>query len=211
MARRPFLLQSNNPYHVTARCINRDWFSLDMHFVWRIMEDYLFLAAQGFQLKIHAFVLMRNHFHLLVSNPEGNLSVAMQYFMRETSRWLTRESGRVNQAWGGRFHRCEIQSYHYYLNAYKYVYRNPIHARAISRAEDYPFSTLNGLLGHSRLVIPIEQDLILFDGDLDGALKWINKTPRSEHYDAVRKAFRRRVFGFPSTHSRPHDLEVELL
>ncbi len=55
-----------SPYHITARCINKEWFRLSIPTVWSVMEDYLYLVATAFEIKVRAFVLMSNHFHLIV-------------------------------------------------------------------------------------------------------------------------------------------------
>src|SRR5687768_41216 len=97
MPRRPVICNAEFPYHVTARCHNREWFDLPLDLVWNVMEDFLFLSQKMYSLRIHQFVLMPNHFHLVVSTPEGNISRSMQYFLSETSRQISTLSGRINQ------------------------------------------------------------------------------------------------------------------
>ena len=128
MPRKKVPIVAGDPYHITARCINREWFDLPLPTVWSIMEDYLFLLSSTHNLNVHSFVLMANHFHLLVSAPQGNLSEALLYFMRESSKQITHFSGRINQTFGNRNHKTHIASYHHYLNTYKYVYQNPVQA-----------------------------------------------------------------------------------
>lgn len=179
MPRKKVLILANEPYHITARCLNKEWFSLPLETVWSIMEDFLFLLVAGFGVRIHSFILMSNHFHLLITAPNGNLSSAMLYFMRETSKEITRLSGRINQTYGSRNHKTRITNYHHFMNTYKYIYQNPIRAKLCTNAEDYPFSTLNGLCRGSKLTIPVDEDLLfnpLFD---EGLLTWLN-TPIEE-------------------------------
>src|ERR1700722_12532057 len=112
MPRNPVPFFPQNPYHISARCLNREWFQLPMNTVWSIMEDYLYLVAHVFDLRIHSFVLMSNHFHLLATAPRGNLSEVLLYFMRETSREITRRTYRINQTWGIRNHKTHIGNSH---------------------------------------------------------------------------------------------------
>lgn len=194
MARKSFQIDPLTPYHISSRCINRDWFSIQMGEVWKIMEDYLHFIHHAYKIDIHSFVLMSNHFHMLASSPNGNLSDAMAFFLRETSRYLTKESGRINRTWGGRYFRSRIGSNHYFLNVYKYVYRNPIEAGLCISAEEYPFSTLPGILGTSKIVIPLTEDTLLFDGSLEKNLSWINRTPHREHTEAIRRGLQKKEF-----------------
>lgn len=210
MARRIFKVSPNNPYHISGRCLNKEWFAVPMPEVWRILCDYLYFAHHAFDLKIHSFVLMSNHFHMLVSSPLGNISPAMQYFMKETSRALAIESKRINHIWGARFSRSEITSHHYFLNAYKYVYRNPVRSGMETRVEDYPYSTLNALVGEAKLTIPLVNDFTLFS-DIEGTLRWLNTPAPSEFNEAMSRALRRKVFQLPKLDSRSHPLENDLL
>lgn len=192
MPRKLIPINPTDPYHISARCLNREWFSLPLPTVWSVMEDYLFLTSGHFGLRLHSFVLMSNHFHLLVTAPNGNLSAALLYFMRESSKEISRLSGRINQTYGIRNHKTRIGCYHYFMNSYKYVYQNPIRAGICKRAEDYPFSTLNGLCGLRKFSIPLVEDTILFSPEFDeSALKWINAPPEPALQEEMRLALRR--------------------
>ena len=196
MPRKPFINSSENPYHITARTINKTWFEIPLNEIWSIMSDYLYLIEFSFNVKIYSFVLMNNHFHLLIKAPEGNISEAMNYFMRETSRIISRLAGRINQTYGSRFHRTLISNDFYFMHAYKYVYRNPITANICEQAESYPYSTLHGLLGFTKLSIPLNEDYILFP-HVEETLNWLNHAPTEESYQSVKKALRRTEFKLP--------------
>lgn len=210
MPRRHTVSQTEFPYHVGARSINREWFSLPMEVVWQIFCDQLYFVHHAYRVQILSFVLMSNHFHMIIRTPEGNLSDSMGWFMRETSRQLTRCGNRINQAYGGRYFRAVIDSPLYYLHAYKYIYLNPVRARLSDRAENYPYSTLSGLLGRRLLSIPIEQDETLF-GDVRGTLQWLNQIPSEENWDAVSHAMYKSKFQLRMKQQKPHPLENNML
>lgn len=211
MPRKIVPISPDHPYHISARCINRDWFAMPLKDVWAIMEDYLFFINHAFNVKILGFALMQNHFHPLAQFPNSNISEAMMYFMRETSRTITKDSHRINQTYGGRFFRSLIQSQHHYLNVYKYVLRNPVSAGVCQRVEDYPFSTLRGLIGFEPLHIPLEEDINLFL-DLDGTLDWLNETPDPLDIEAIKAALKRPIFCLKKgPKGKPHPLEMRLL
>lgn len=160
------------------------------------MEDYLFFLHHGFGFRIHGFVLMSNHFHLLISAPCGNLSEGLLYFMRETSKQITRKSGRINQTYGARNHKTLIGSYHYYLNTYKYLFQNPLRAGVCDRVEDYPFSSLSGVCGLQKARIPICDDLLI-DQTIDlNTLGWLNTRAAAEHERQMKLALSRPRFEF---------------
>jgi putative transposase len=183
-----------------------------MEQVWEIMSQQLYFIRIAYEVDILAFVLMSNHFHMLIRTPHANLSLAMARFMRETSRGITKAAHRINQTWGNRHFRCIIESNHYYLHSYKYIYRNPVTAGMCDRVEDYPFSTLSGLLGAQRLLIPVAEDLTLFS-DVEGTLQWLNRKPEEKHWETVRRALRKERFKLPkeANTNKAHGLEVDML
>lgn len=184
------------PVHITARCINKEWFKIPLEEVWTIMENYLYFIAHAYDFRILAFLLMPNHFHLLARSSET--SRAMEYFMRETSRSIGRVACRINQTYGRPYHPTEFVSNIHAINTYKYVYRNPVEARLCLKVEEYPYSTLHGLLGFRKLVIPIEEDVHLFSGDsLERVLEWLNASPSRQHKEIMRVALRKKVFEIP--------------
>ena len=193
MPRHLAVLQSDHPYNISARCINRDWFKLPMDQVWEIFNEELYMTNMLYDLKIHSFVLMGNHFHMIATTPKANISKCMSYFMKNSSFRLTRAGNRINQTFGGRHFKTMLIKANHYLNAYKYNYRNPVEAGVCRLAEEYQYSTLSGLLGITRLQIPVCDDVTLFS-DVEGTLRWLNQGVPSEKVEAVRYALKRPFF-----------------
>ncbi len=79
-----------------------------------------------------------------------------------------------------------------------------------TRVEDYPYSTLNALVGEAKLTIPLVNDFTLFS-DIEGTLRWLNTPAPSEFNEAMSRALRRKVFQLPKLDSRSHPLENDLL
>jgi putative transposase len=69
MPRKPIQRSNENYYYITARSNNREFFFLPTPNVWEIMSKRLAELQREFQIKIAAFVLINNHFHLLVLTP----------------------------------------------------------------------------------------------------------------------------------------------
>jgi len=193
MPRAPAILQSEYPYNISARCINREWFSIAMPLVWDIFSDELMRTSKEKNLLIHSFVLMSNHFHLIATTPDANISQCMQQFLQRTSRRLTREGNRINQTFAGRHFKCILDKQNYFLNAYKYNYLNPVMAGASKLVEDYPFSTLHALSKNRTLKFPLAEDST-FQADSKGTLEWLNCKPDERKLEAVRYGLKRQFF-----------------
>jgi putative transposase len=179
---------------------------------WSIMQNYLFFIHHAYRVQIMSFVLMDNHFHLLARFPNANASEAMKYFMRETSRQLSYLDETENHNYGSRFYRSEIRSYHYFLNAYKYVYQNPVRAGICNHPAEYKYSTLNGLIGRQLLLVPVQEDLTLFSS-IDSTLNWLSTPATTADVEAIQIALKKPVFEISTdrTTGRKHELETRAL
>ncbi len=194
MARYKTRQLSNFPYHITSRTPNRCPFPLTLIRVWEIMSEQLYWVQKKYGFDIISFVLMPNHFHLIARTVSTPLGKILNDLLRDTSKKINEESGRINQNWGGVAYRTEVTNMSYYFNVYRYVYQNPLRARLVSKAEDYPYSTLHGKLGRSYLLIPVIEDSTLFDGDLSNNLNWLNQNQSAQDIDWLRHGLRYKEF-----------------
>jgi putative transposase len=188
MSRKRLIRDSKLPYHVRARANNGEWFQLPLEEVWDVFDRYLKKIQDLFDVRIHAFVLMSNHFHLLMTTPRSNLDEAMEYFLRESSKTLNRSSGRENHLFGGPYKWTLIEKESYFYHAVKYVYLNPVKARLCARAEDYPFSSLNGL--------PRRYPTTNACFGPGPSIAAINQAYSEQENDCIRRALRRTTFRF---------------
>ena len=109
-------------------------------------DRQFFLQSLGslssrFLINIHTYVLMSNHYHLLIETTCPNLSRAFQWFGTVYSSYLNRSHGRCGHVFQGRFKAFLIQDMPYLVRASYYVHRNPLRARIVPRLADYPWSS----------------------------------------------------------------------
>jgi len=168
--------------------------------MWEIFSEQLEIVSERYEAMVIAFVLMSNHFHLLVRTPLANLDQIMNYLMRETSRHVGKRAGRINHVFGGRYKSTLIGDERYLYHAYRYVYQNPLAANLVSAAEDYPYSTLSTALGKGTLPFKLRDDLAIKWSPIPVALpkrvKWLNQKYNERERKLVGGALRRVVFSF---------------
>src|SRR5690606_22174225 len=135
MPRKPLLYIHEYPYHVTARSNNKEWFYIAKSLLWEIFISELNSHKEKFGIRIHAFVLMDNHYHLLLSTRgEFYLGEVMQSLQRSIARKINSEAQRINHVFGGAYKGCLINNPIYYAHVVKYIYRNPIKAGLVQWA-----------------------------------------------------------------------------
>ncbi len=197
MARSCLIRSAEFPYHVTGRVNNREVFPLSLDRMWEVFSSEIWLLGPLFGARVHAFVLMPNHFHLLISTPSVDLGVVMNGFMSNVTRRTNAWTGRSGHLFGGPYYRTLICSSLYYCHAVKYVYRNPVRAGLCDSVEEYPWSTISGLVGNTRLPFQLEHATPLIGYSLPSEcpgdwLPWLNRPFAREAEDLLRKAFRRK-------------------
>ena len=107
-------------------------------------RDFLDLLDQmndRFSIDIYAYVLMGNHYHLLLQTRYGNLSKAMQWLGTSYTRRFdirNRQSGHLFQ---GRFKSILVEDDSYFMNLSCYIHRNQIRAKMVKRLSDYKHSS----------------------------------------------------------------------
>ncbi|MFN8791600.1 MAG: transposase [Bdellovibrionales bacterium] len=181
------------PYHILARTNDRQPFPCALEHAWVSYENALMFYSRAFSTRILAFVMMKNHFHLLMSTPEGNLSDFMKHFMKRTSEDIRISRGIRNHLYGDRYYATLIDRQSYFQNVIRYVYQNPLRAEVCNSVLDYPYSTLKGFLGLERMRIPIFDDFHFFDG-LDQNLRWLDDISSPEDLEPIRYGLRQQVF-----------------
>lgn len=143
MPRKKLIYTPDYPYHVIARSNNKDNFYLPKEIMWSIFIQQLNHVVKKYRCMIHAFVLMDNHYHMLISTHEKyDLGVVMQALQRSVSRIVNSKSKRINHVFGGPYKASVIFYAHYYYNVYKYIYQNPLRIGLVKQVQEYPFSTL---------------------------------------------------------------------
>lgn len=147
MPRRPRIKLADIPQHLVQRGVNREpcfFAEEDYHCYLHWLQE----AAADWRCAIHAYVLMTNHVHLLVtpSAPEG-LAKLMQSVGRRYVQYINRYYRRTGTLWEGRFKSSAIQAEDYLLTCQRYIELNPVRAGMVNDPGEYRWSSYrhNGL------------------------------------------------------------------
>jgi REP-associated tyrosine transposase len=134
-------------HHVLQRGIDRRAIFRDEADFRRMLADLGGLLRAG-GLALHAYVLMPDHFHLLLTPADAAaLSRTMQALGRRYVRWFNQRHGRTGTLWEGRFRSTVIDPERYLLECMRYVELNPVRSALVADAATYPWSSLTHHLG----------------------------------------------------------------
>ena len=141
MARLPRLTLPGYPHHVIQRGNNRQAIFAKTADYQRLL-DLLDDNARQFEVAIHAYVLMSNHFHLLVTPQSSDgLPQMMQAVGRRYVRYFNDSQQRSGTLWEGRYRSTLIQTDRYLLACMAYIDLNPVRAGLVAQAADYPWTS----------------------------------------------------------------------
>ncbi len=135
-------------YHVMNRGRRRE-------VIFPAKEDYLAFievlkeTVSLWNIKIAAYCLMPNHYHLLLQTPEGNLSRCMRHINGVYTQRYNRRNRHDGQLFRGRYKSILLDSDNYLTVLVRYIHRNPLRAGMVTRLEDYAWSSHNGYLSKS--------------------------------------------------------------
>jgi REP element-mobilizing transposase RayT len=97
--------------------------------------------SERFDIQIFAYVLMRNHYHLLIRTQRPNLSKAMQWLGVTYTRRFNDTHERCGHLFQGRFKSIIVQNDAYLMQLSCYIHRNPLRAKIVNRLVDYRWSS----------------------------------------------------------------------
>lgn len=145
--RRPRLELPGIPFHITHRGVNRGaTFVDDEDFATYMQALEQTSGEQG--VRVHGYVLMTNHVHLLVSaGVVGAVSRMMQALGRRYVRSFNTRYARTGTLWEGRYKSCLVDTDRYLLACLRYIELNPVRAAMVAQPWKYRWSSVHGHLG----------------------------------------------------------------
>ena len=141
MARHPRCIFPGVALHVRQRGNNGNaCFSVDGDYLTYL--TYLSHLSAKYECDVHAYCLMTNHVHLLLTPSAADAcGLLMRDLGRCYVRYFNRRHGRTGTLWEGRFRACLVESPEYVLGCYRYIELNPTRARMVNHPSAYPWSS----------------------------------------------------------------------
>jgi putative transposase len=141
MARKLRFIYPGVAVHIIQRGVNRvPCFRADADYLVYLSHLRQFAAKHG--CTVHAYCLMTNHVHLLVTPAREDSCTAM---MRDLGRryvpYFNARHERTGTLWEGRFRSCLVESAHYVLACYRYIEMNPVRAEMVNHPAGYLWSS----------------------------------------------------------------------
>jgi putative transposase len=147
-------------YHVTSRGNERKAIFRDDGDRTRFLERLAAVVARQ-RLRIHAYALMRNHYHLLVETPEGNLPQALAQLNGAYTQEFNRRHHRSGHLLQGRYKAILVDKDSYLFELSRYIHLNPVRVGEVRTAWKYPWSSAAAYVGKVAPPVFLTVDAVL--------------------------------------------------
>jgi len=127
-------------YHIVNRGNRRENIFIDSKDRKQFLQRLL-LVKNKYNLVIHGFCLMDNHYHLIIETPEGNISTVMRHLNSSYANYFRIKHRIYGSIFQGRFKSFLVEKERYILDLSCYIHLNPVRANLVKSPEQYEWSS----------------------------------------------------------------------
>jgi len=177
MARKPRI---NEPgfYHIVNRGVNNSEVFIEKEDYHKFLE-LLLKVKYDYDITIHAFTILPNHYHVLIQTHKSNLSEAMRLLNSAYAAWYNFKSGRVGHLWKGRFDSYMLFDENHFWNVVKYIERNAYVLGLVDDITKWEYQSLALRIKKTKFFEIIDDSKILTK-PLEEYIEWLKK-PLEKH------------------------------
>jgi putative transposase len=126
-----------------------------------LFVDLLKETAAAWNVRVAAYCLIPNHYHLLLQTPEANISRCMRHIDGVYTQRFNRKHGHDGPLFRGRYKAILVDADTYLLELVRYIHRNPVRAGLTKRLDAYPWSSHKGYLSRAKRWEWLHKDYVL--------------------------------------------------
>ena len=134
-------------YHVTGRGNDRKQIYAS-DYDYRKFLEYVLTAKKRFDFYLYAYVLMPNHYHLLIKTRHANLSKIMHNINSSYTTYYNIKHNKTGHLFQGRYKSIVVDADSYFSTLTKYIHLNPVKAKMVESPEEYTWSSYKGYIEH---------------------------------------------------------------
>lgn len=187
MPRRP-RIEMPGFYHVVNR-------GVEQRIVYKDDEDFqtflemLCTSCRLYDVQLHGYALMSNHYHLLIETQRENLSKFMKHLNASYAIWFNKKYKRSGHLWQGRFKSWYVTDEPYLYTLIGYIENNPLKAKVVRELGEYPYSSYLAF-AESVPPLPCLKDSFIFEAfrDRDERMAFLHSSVDERILDEIKNA-----------------------
>lgn len=138
-------------YHITSRGNERKSIFTDRNDNEKVLS-YGGLVHSRYKVMVYGYVLMDNHYHLLIETPELNLSRVTRNLNGHYTIYFNKADKRYGYLFQGRYKSILVDNDNYFRDLTKYFHLDPVRAGILSKPEDYSYTSMPYYIGKKHLL-----------------------------------------------------------
>lgn len=163
---RPYRLQiENGLYHLTSRGNQKAKIYLDEVDHKKFLE-YIANAKERYKIYVYAYILMSNHYHLLIETTQENLSKMMHYVNGSYTSYFNCRHKKSGHLFQGRYKSILVDKEAYFMELTRYIHLNPVRAHIVDAPGEYEWSSYQEYTGRRKAWL-IDKDRVKLYMDID--------------------------------------------
>lgn len=168
MGRPKRIIQTEYPYHISTRTNNRS-FRFNKKKIIKIFAQVFDNAVKKYNVKIFHFVLMANHYHIILKIEEENLDRFFQYVNSRIAMKFNKITQRSGHLWGDRYKSTIVSTDEHYLRCIRYIYMNPVRAGIVKSPYNWENSTIHFHAFGKKVDVRVKEDeiFVILHGDIN--------------------------------------------
>lgn len=161
MGRKPRVIYNGALYHIIQRGNNRNYIYEDINDK-KMFFKILLETREKYDFKILYYVLMDNHYHIILEVGETSISKVVQWLNTRYSKYYNKKYNRTGSIYGGRYTCHIISDTKYYFKLLNYIAANPMKAKIVKNTREYRWSAHQQIISKDSSIVDIEKTLSYF-------------------------------------------------
>jgi REP element-mobilizing transposase RayT len=179
-------------HHIVNRGVNRTNIFSDPDDKEKFMQ-ILCKACRIYDVVVHDYCLMDNHYHILVENSQVNLSLFMRQLNSNYAIYYNKKVKRTGHLWQGRYSSWYIMKDEYLYRTIRYIEYNPIEAGMSAEIAEYPYTLGSVLLGKMDMPKCCTNSMLVKQYDIDTLADFLDKALSKEEIKGLEQEKRKKI------------------
>jgi len=150
-------------------------------------------ACKLYDVVVHDYCLMDNHYNLLLETKQENLSLMIRQVNSHYAIYFNKKEKRVGHLWQGRFHSWYVLNEEYLYLLLRYIEHNPIKASLADKIGEYPYTLASTLLTNSETIPCAKSSILIENFSIQTLAEFLDAKVSEEELNTLEQEQKRKV------------------
>ena len=153
----------------------------------------LYKACKIYEVTLHDYCLMDNHYHILIENSKTNLSLFMRQVNSNYAIYYNKTAKRTGHLWQGRYSSWYITKEDYLYQTIRYIEQNPIKAKMVNSIKKYPYTLASLLLNALKIPVCCMNSILVKQYNISTLIDFLGEELSKQEIDKLEKEKKKKI------------------